>query len=77
MLGFSIREGPMSNDTEVSDIHECEVCCIPHDAEIHAATLRVRHWLKGELTRKLSNGCDPDYAPVQEFEDPALVSHVA
>lgn len=77
MLGFSTRELPMSNDTEVSDIHDCDVCCVPHDDEIHAATLRVRYWLKGELARKLSIGCDPAYEPVLEFEDPALVSHVA
>ena len=67
----------MSNDSEVSDIHDCKVCCVPHDEDIHAATLRVRHWLKGELSRKLSNGYDPACEPVQEFEDPALVSHVA
>ena len=58
----------MSNDSEVSDIHDCEVCYVPHDDEIHAATLRVRSWLNRELTRKLCTGAEP----VQEFVDPAL-----
>jgi hypothetical protein len=71
------KERPMTTDSEVSDLPDCDVCCIPHDDEIHAATLRVRHWLKGELTRKLSNGSDPVYEPVQEVEEPELVSHVA
>jgi hypothetical protein len=56
----------MSNESEVSDIHDCEVCYVPHDDEIHAATLRVRRWLNGELTRKLSSGCEP----AQEFAAP-------
>jgi hypothetical protein len=63
----------MTNDSEDSDIHDCEVCYAPHDAEIHEATLRVRRWLNGELTRKLSIGVAP--APV--FADPELAGQVA
>jgi hypothetical protein len=54
---------------EDSDIHyDCAVCFVPHDDEIHDATLRVRSWLNRELTRKLSTNCDP----AQEFMDPAF-----
>jgi hypothetical protein len=59
----------MSNDSEDSDIHDCDVCYLPHDEEIHAATLRVRVWLNRELTRKLSTGCEAE----PELIDPALV----
>lgn len=30
---------------------ECPVCLGPHDDEIHAATLSVRRWFRGEVTR--------------------------
>ncbi len=33
--------------------HACPVCLVPHDREIHAATLSVREWFRGRVTRNL------------------------
>jgi Zn-finger protein len=63
----------MSNGSKVASIPDCKVCYVPHDEEIHEATLRVRRWLNYEITRKLSNGFETG----QELEDPSLASHVA
>jgi hypothetical protein len=30
---------------------ECPTCMGPHDEEIHAATLSVRQWFRGEVTK--------------------------
>jgi hypothetical protein len=32
---------------------ECTLCLGPHDEEIHAATTRVRAWLRSEMARRL------------------------
>jgi hypothetical protein len=64
----------MSNDSKLTRIPpDCKVCYVPHDDEIHEATLRIRHWLKRELTRKLGNGTETG----QELEGPDLGSQVA
>jgi hypothetical protein len=28
---------------------DCPVCCVPHDESIHAATLRLRAWLREQV----------------------------
>ena len=38
-----------SNDKAPSS--DCGVCLVEHDDEIHAATLRVRAWYRGHVTR--------------------------
>jgi hypothetical protein len=30
---------------------DCDVCLVPHDEEIHAATLSLREWFKYEVTK--------------------------
>ena len=34
----------------MADNHaDCPVCLLPHDPEIHAATLRIHEWLKSQV----------------------------
>jgi hypothetical protein len=33
---------------------ECRICGIAHDREVHAATLRLRRWLKKRIERALN-----------------------
>jgi hypothetical protein len=30
---------------------DCDVCMVPHDDEIHAATLSLREWFRYEVTK--------------------------
>jgi len=39
----------------------CKVCLIEHDEEIHAATLRLREWLRQRLVERI-----PELAPSQD-----------
>ncbi len=32
----------------------CKVCLIEHDAEIHAATLRLREWLRDRVRERVA-----------------------
>ena len=44
----------MGSEKHPGAIHagaECPVCLGPHDEEIHAATLNVRQWFRGEVTK--------------------------
>jgi hypothetical protein len=34
-----------------SDAFDCKVCMVPHDDEIHAATLSLREWFHYEVTK--------------------------
>jgi hypothetical protein len=64
----------MSDDSTVGRIADCKVCYAPHNDEIHEATLRIRRWLNGEISRKLSNGFETG----QELQrDPTLAAQVA
>jgi hypothetical protein len=36
-----------------TDGHECPICLVEHDDEIHAATLSIRQWWKHQVTRYL------------------------
>lgn len=38
---------------QVSPSVYCKVCLLPHDEEIHQATLAVRTWHRGQVTRSL------------------------
>ena len=33
----------------------CPVCLIEHDEEIHEATLNVRQWFRGEVTKHFAD----------------------
>ena len=61
----------MANDSD------CKVCYVPHDEEIHEATLRIRHWLNTELTRKLGTGHDPALDLAHELLEPELAPQSA
>jgi hypothetical protein len=51
----------------------CNVCLVPHDDEIHAATLSVRDWFRDQVTQGLY---DSPEEPAGE-PDPLLSSQVA
>jgi hypothetical protein len=36
-----------------TDGHECPICLVEHDDEIHAATLSVKRWWRWQVTRYL------------------------
>jgi hypothetical protein len=51
----------------------CKVCLVPHDEEIHAATLSVRDWFRDQVTQGFY-----DYPEDEDVQDAALVEcHVA
>jgi hypothetical protein len=51
---------------------DCTVCLVPHDDEIHAATLNVRSWFHDQVTQGFYD--DPEeVAPVAE-PDPTTVA---
>ena len=54
------------NDLKPARVHDCKVCYVPHCDEIHEATLRVRRWLRYEVTRKLNEGLEPVADPEAE-----------
>ncbi|MDQ2899398.1 MAG: hypothetical protein M3Y07_06305 [Acidobacteriota bacterium] len=41
-------------ENEVEEPDQCRSCMGDHDEHIHAATLRVRGWLRSEINRKLA-----------------------
>ncbi|HUI53881.1 MAG TPA: hypothetical protein VLY04_02850 [Bryobacteraceae bacterium] len=34
---------------------DCPICLIPHDDEIHAATLRIREWVRDRLAGRIDD----------------------
>ena len=49
---------------EESGSSDCHVCMVPHDDEIHAATLNLHDWFRSEVTKYFF-----DDIPVEEEED--------
>jgi len=41
----------------------CRVCLGEHQDEVHAATLRVREWLRERVTRNFEMDRQPEAAP--------------
>ena len=37
----------------MSAVRDCPVCLAEHDDEIHAATVSIREWFRGEVTKSL------------------------
>ena len=35
---------------------DCPICLVPHDEEIHVATLHVRQWFRYQVTKRLDDG---------------------
>ncbi|HXB69214.1 MAG TPA: hypothetical protein VNY05_13275 [Candidatus Acidoferrales bacterium] len=60
----------MNDDLKPTRLSDCDVCYGQHSDDIHDATLRVRRWLRHEVTRKLTEG----FVPVMVEEIPALVA---
>jgi hypothetical protein len=55
-LSISADTRPMTHDsTVVPDLSrsDCPVCMVPHDEEIHEATLGLREWFRFEVTKYL------------------------
>lgn len=42
----------MRNTSKISP-SDCPVCLVPHDPEIHSATVAVHAWFRAEVMRKL------------------------
>ena len=51
---------------------DCKVCMVPHDDELHEATLNVRRWFHDEVVRRLE-----DYSDCAEMETPGEPARVA
>ena len=53
----------MFNDAlvpEMTDV-DCHICMVPHDEEIHAATLSLRQWFRFEVTKYFYDESDELY----------------
>jgi hypothetical protein len=53
---------------------DCTVCLVPHDDEIHAATLNVRSWFHAQVTQGFY---DEPEEPVVVTPDPDAPATVA
>jgi hypothetical protein len=51
------------NSTGIAD---CKVCLVAHDEEIHSATLNVKRWFAGEVTKNFEECDDSEYFLVEE-----------
>ena len=40
-------------------VPDCKICMVPHDEDIHSATLAVRRWFGGQVTKHFQD-CEPD-----------------
>ena len=38
---------------------DCKVCLLPHDEEIHAATVSIHQWLRHEVVRRIVGEAGP------------------
>ena len=36
---------------DAKKVPDCKICMVPHDDEIHAATLNIREWFFNEVTK--------------------------
>ncbi len=50
----------------------CNVCLLPHDEEIHQATLAVRKWHRGIVTKGFEDETDSTAIPVEEIPEPQV-----
>jgi hypothetical protein len=51
---------------------DCTVCLVPHDDEIHAATLNVRSWFHEQVTQGFYD--EPEDVVIVPEPDPATVA---
>ena len=47
-----------------SKVPDCKVCLVPHDEEIHLATLSVRRWFCDQVTKNFAD--EAEYIVYQE-----------
>jgi hypothetical protein len=52
---------------------DCTVCLVPHDEEIHAATLNVRSWFHEQVTQGFYDD-EPEGEVIASEPDPATVA---
>ena len=51
--------------TDSTKFVDCKVCMAAHDDEIHSATLDIRSWFRGEVTKHFED-YDYEYELVEE-----------
>ncbi|SPE32238.1 hypothetical protein SBA3_1850015 [Candidatus Sulfopaludibacter sp. SbA3] len=49
----------------------CKVCLLPHDPEMHEATLNIRKWHRWQVVKSLE-GFENDAAGKEEFSEPQV-----
>ena len=54
----------MSQDS--SKAPDCKVCLVAHDEEIHTATLNVKRWFGGQVTKHFED--DEEYIVYEEVD---------
>ena len=52
---------------DFSELRPCKVCLVPHDDEIHAATLSVREWFHDQVTQGLFDYVEEEYEAAAEL----------
>ena len=45
-------------------IRDCKVCMMPHDEEIHSATLDLHQWFEFQVTKNFEPECEEEQAAV-------------
>lgn len=53
---------------ESSGAGYCKVCLLPHDEEMHEATLAIRKWHRWQVVK----GLEDEAAVCQELEEPRV-----
>jgi hypothetical protein len=49
---------------------DCNVCLVPHDEEIHAATLSVHSWFQKQVTQGFYEAVEEAPAPAADADGP-------
>lgn len=57
----------MNEFTSTKRAPYCKVCLVPHDEEIHAATLNVRQWFFDEVTKHFES--EDEYIVFEQPEE--------
>ena len=60
----TVSGGVIRHAARKAAAHDCPVCLVPHEEQIHMATLSIHQWLRGEVMRKIDVAKDPDEEPV-------------
>lgn len=52
-----------------ADPKSCKVCLVPHDEEIHLATLSVRNWFRDQVTQGFYEDFEEQQIPLLTLEE--------